>query len=474
MEKILRISGSILSAAFVPVAVLLLLILVPVSTTIDGMAAMPGAFVDALEEQNLREQLTPAVFSALVAALPEEIVFGETTIRTAPIVSAIERLGFGRAAQRVLPADWIQRLAAGVLARAVDRALAPAPASSFPQLEKLRAQLVGTAAVELAALIVDVARACTDAEVASLRDLLASGARSPVVITFICNPPDLQDIDLRSLMRDIVVVALAGMAEPIAETARDALGRIELEQLSVATPLGQVSLVWPGIRLAAGSWAFIYFLPEETQLLVEARVAELRAAFVNAEAQARQTVEETRASLEALLPAPRPTEPPAPEPSAAAGLRLTAGSAAQGLSAFGEWLQQALEDIAAGAAALSGTLRLISGLLLLFTTAIIIHLLRTLRGIIAWIGAVFLISGIGLLIALSAGAGSSAAAPVTSAEAVQSAADLAGLIRATFTQAIAQAAAQQITGPLQAQAIALTAAGAALLIALLATRLLRN
>lgn len=476
LEPALRVSGRILAAVFIPAALVLTLLLFAGSTLISGVFSIPQAAVTILHGEGFYQQIAPAILTAALDSLPDTVVINTTTVSIAPLAAALRQADPRQLAQQIVPREWVQQQIASAIVSAVTGAGGDqAETSAWDRIALIRRQLTGDRAARLADLVLETARACTQSEVSRLRllrDVRRDGLSALAAVDFVCAPP--ADTGLGDIMRDVIVVALAHTADNLTSRLADHIAGIDLSNLGVNTPVGRISLAWPGVQLAMSSFTLVYWLPADARAPVEAAAAQMRDELRAVSDRATHEVEQARQNLDNLrsfaAPAPAPAAsatpvptatPPTPtvEPPALADAGGTAGADVAPAWITGP-LASATSQLAQQGAALGRTLALVSGLLLLLTAFVTLHLLRTIRALGLWAGAVLLLSGLLLLrqpvtVTVPQATAASALPPPIAA------------LWADAAQAIALATQQQTSDPLQSQGIILVTAGAALLLAAL-------
>lgn len=485
LEPTLRISGRILAAAFVLVAFLLTLALFAGGTLVNAVFTTPQTTARILAEEEFYQQIAPAVLAAAFDTLPTEVTVAGLTVPVAPLVSALRQLDRQELARQIITPEWVRQQLAAVVSSAIvartGQAQGDAPALNLVAL--IQQRLTGDQADALADRVLGLVRRCTQIEVRrllALRALRGSGARDLGAIEFVCDPP-LAEVEAREVMRNVLVLALAGVADNLSADIADFVTGLVPDNLSVDTPVGQLSLTWPGVQLVSGAFVLVYALPADITEPVEAAVAQARALVQATGDRARAEVEQSRQALLALRPqasqeqTPVPTLTPTPQPTptsaapaqAAGPVSLPGAGGVQDtlIAQMDSAIQAITGSLAQQGAALSRWVVIIAGLLLLLTAVIVLHLVRTIRDMGLWTGAVLLSSGLALLLISQRFAAPHALESAPSGALPES---IAGL-QNSLAEAVAQAVQQEISGPLQAQGVALAVAGAALLAAVLYT-----
>lgn len=476
LDPVLRISGRILAAVFIPAALALTLLLVAGSALIGGAFSVPQTTLAILDTENFYQQAASAVLTAALDSLPGQI----TTVSGAaanivPLVAALRQADAAQLAQQIVPREWVQQQIVSAIVSAFSGAGAQAEMSARDRAALIRLQLTGSRAAGLADLLLETARACTQSEVSRLRllrDVRRDGLSALAAVDFVCAPP--ASADLSGVMRDVIVVTLAHVADSLTAGLADYAASVDLSDLGIDTPVGRVSLAWPGVQLAAGAFTLVYNLPADVREPVEETAQRLRGGLQAVSDRATSEVEQAQQNLESLLspvtrgqtpaptltPAPAPTATPVPT-SAAPTAEPPAPADTSAIAPLTEPLRAVTDHLAQQGDRLARRAAAIAGALLLLTAITVLHLLRTVRALGVWAGAVLLLSG---LILLTRPVSVSQGAPAVTASALPP--SIAAL-RADFTQSIAQAVQQQINGPLQSWGIILVVAGAALLLAAL-------
>jgi len=475
LEPVLRVSGRILAAVFIPAALALTLLLFAGSALVRGVFSVPHTAIALLEADNFHRQIAPAVLTAALDSLPGQLTVGGMPVNIAPLVAALRQADIAQLAQQIVPREWVQQQIVSAIVSALSGAGAQAETSARDRAALIRYQLTGDRAARLANLLLETARACTQSEISRLRLLHSvrrDGLSALAAVDFVCAPP--AGDELRGVMRDVIVVALAHVADGFTADLASYAASVDLSGFGIDTPAGRISLAWPGVQLAAGSFTLVYSLPADVRAPVEEAAQRLRSALQTVNERVTSEIEQSQQNLENLRPpaageqtpvptlTPAPTASPAPTSAApAAEPPAPADTSASALAPLAEPLRAITEHLAQQGDRLAQRAAVVAGALLLLTAITALHLLRTIRALGLWAGAVLLLSGLTLLgWPISAGqqaapAGASALPPSIAA------------LQVNFTQTVAQAVQQQINSPLQAWSIILAVAGAALLLAAL-------
>lgn len=485
LERVLRISGRILAAVFVPVAVVFTLLLVAGSTWVSGALSIPRTALTILQAENFYQKVAPAVFTAALDSLPDDITVNDTTINIVQLVDALRRADAAELAQQVVSREWVREQIAGAVVNALSTAGSQAEASPRDRIALLRLQLTGSRAADLATLVLQTARECTQVELNRLRLLRGvqrDGLGALQIIDFVCAPP--ANTDLSDVVIDVLVVRLAHVADNLTSNLADYAVGIDLNDLGVDTPVGRVSLKWPGIHLASGSITLVYSLPADVLEPVDEAVQQVRSELQAVSDRVTSEVEQSQQNLESLrrlitreqtpLPTPTPaavpTTPPFTNSTVTASATPTAEAPAPAddshqagtarISQIMEPLATMTGNLAQHGESLGRWIALISGLLLLLTTIIVLHLLRTISAMVLWTGAVLLLSGLIMLPQPATTGQDTAVAASTLPPSIAA-------LRADFAQSVTQAVQQQISDALQLQGIFLAVVGLGLLLAAL-------
>lgn len=475
LERALRVSGPVLAALFVPVAVALTLALLPGSTLVSGLFSTPQALIETLAEDGFYQRIAPAVLTTAFDSLPQEVTVGSVTLPLAPVVAALREAGWQETAERVISREWLVQQLAALAASRLFGDEPPTIASARRQIALIQERFTGGPAAELADFVLGAVRRCTQIETRRLLALRRDDTGLLDVVDFVCSPP-LADVEAREVMRDLLVLAFAGVAANLADDVAEVVAAVGAVDLSLDTPLGRLSLVWPGVQLASGAFTVVYTLPADITEPVEQAASAARSALRAADERARREVEQARQDLLALrpqpvrpeTPEPAPTPAPspiAPPPTAAAGpvpvpgLLAGVSESLAGLTGpVSDAVRSLTDSLAQWGAAASQRISLVAGLLLLFTAVLALHLVRTVSGAGLWAGAVLLLSGAVLLLAQRPAPVDQAAAPLAETALPAAIAEL----RAAAADSLARAVEQQISGPLQTQGVVLLLGGAAL------------
>jgi hypothetical protein len=459
------------------------------TTFVGAISEIPADLAQNLQDEDFYAQIRPAAMAAIYDALPEQIELNNISINTSDLISTLQSLASSDGGVEIVPREWIQSQLARVISGAIGGRLRIQGQEDITSIALLQEPLLGEAGRALAQLIVSVARSCTEGEVQQLLAFLTRNTGQSPLIDFICNPPNLPDVDVRAAMEDIVVVILGEVAEQLATQITDVFADVNL-QIAFETPAGVLSLNWPSIELATGRFNFSYDLPEDVQQSVEDSLAQIQAAIEAAVEQGRARVEQSRSDLQtlrediitALTPTvtptrvrpptatatstPIPTATPVPTATATVSPSTETDSSGDNQTRIGQAVDTALvnlsERLSNVASELNQVLIVVCGIVLLLFVIEILFLVRTWRGLAIWIGAALLIAGIViLLIQNNIANGQISVTPL-----IESTVEAVVQLRATFREAISTTVQNQLISPLLVQGLITTVLGAVLLIAI--------
>lgn len=484
MERFLLISGRIISLIFVVIGVLLLVVMLGGILLVNATSVVP-AFGQELVDNHVIDDLGPAVWQTFTDAIPPTIQIGDTTIETAPLVTA-----FRRALEDIvnsgLPLDeWLQSRADQVFFRVVTEVQGTVAGAVQAPVESLQQALSESNAEPLVNLLLAALDQCTDTQVAQIQQLLGTGP-SPnvsVAVSFLCRPPESLGVPARDLMRNALTLALAEIANQAAGRIEERLSEVDLlSNISFDTPLGPARLDWPNVRVGSGMFSVSVPIPESIVQAVEEFAAGLQTRANEITAEATQQVQEAQATLQSAGSAlatevstrmpPTATTVPTATPAPTLEPTLTPAEAEaqrQAVSPLEQRVLNLFDAIGASLSEISGQLTTV--LLLVLGIPLIIHgylqlyLMRSLRWWALWIGLTLTISGI-LLFIINDRLTTSLITPLARSGGDSIPAALIPVADATVA-ALRSAIESSLIGPFQTTGLFLTVIGVALLAAVI-------
>jgi hypothetical protein len=480
MERFLIISGRIISFIFVIVGVLLLVLLLSTTLLINATAVVP-TFGQNLVNDHVIDDLPNAIWQTFTDALPEEVVIGETTISTEPLLAAL-----GRSLQDILASglplgEWLQSRADQILTNLVTEVRGSASRITQGRVADLQDALSGSNAEPLVNLLLAALDQCTDAQVQQIQQLLdtAPAPGLSVGVSFLCNPPESLGVSARDLMKNALTLVLAELGNRAANSIEDRLQTLEIEWPTIDTPLGPATIEWPNIRLGTNQFSVSVPLPDNVIQAVENVVADIRAQFGARVAEATQQAQDAQATLAAAGSAlatevstrtpPTATQTPDVTATLTPVPTISPDQLQAERDAVGP-LEQRILDLTQG---LGDSLAEFTGqvttiLLLLFGLPLIIHgylqlyLMRKVRWWLLWIGLVMVISGAILFIIQNA-LNTSLNDPLDNPVAPTLSEPLAA-VGASIRHALQDALQATLFGPFQGAAVFLVIVGLGLLV----------
>lgn len=413
MERFLIISGRIISFIFVLVGVLLLVALLSSVLIVNATSVVP-AFGLKLVDNHVIDDLGPAVWQTFTDAIPPTIQVNDTTIETAPLVTA-----FRRALEDIvnsgLPLDeWLQSRADQVFFRVVTEVQGAVTTAGQTAVGSLQQALTESNAEPLVNLLLAALDQCTDAQVAQIQQLLGTGPTPNVsaAVSFLCRPPETLGVSAQDLMRNALTLALAEIANRAAGRIEERLSEVDLlSNITFDTPLGPAQLDWPNIKVGSGLFSVSVPIPESIVQAVEEFAAGIQTRATEVIAEATQQVQDAQATLQAAgsaLATEATTRVPA---TATATLAPTleptltpaeAEAQRQAVSPLEERVLTLFNDIGESIAEIAGQittiLLLVLGIPLLIHAYLQLYLMRSIRWWVLWIGLVMAISGVVLFV----------------------------------------------------------------------------
>jgi hypothetical protein len=360
----------------------------------------------------------------VVLALPERLGLDQINIPTRILRHIVSSMNLTDVAIQVVPEDWLSSKLIQIFR----------PLGTDDQAEDrqfIQTALRGAQGVQIARAVVGAAQACTADEVRRLRDFLNPQTRRATVINFICNPQTREDLDLNTVMQEIVATALASAADQIVASIPNPFATLSIPTPSLETPLGTLSLRNGSLHLTLGSLDIEYSLRTASPYLQTSANVVLMVSH----------------SLQ------RATEEPGDEPAPANPDNTETGSSNGLVSRITASLQASLtalnNDLTALAASVSRTIWLVLGGFLVLILIQVLFYVRTLRAIGLWLGSVLTASGLAILLLY----------PILTATALMSVPDNGNLspevaeLRAALVNAITSAFHNQLSNPLMVSSI---------------------
>ena len=462
MEKALLISGRIVAGLLVLVGVIVLVSLVAGRTFVSAASTIPATVARTLADEGFYAQAAEATLNVVLDAIPEEIKAVGVAIQKGELAEGIKKAGIAAISQLIVPREWLQQHFVTTLTQT------PENASASSDTGLIQGALRGEGGREVARLVIGAVRECTDSEVQLLGDSSTDNGAASKVINFICNPPDLSNMDLKPVMQDVVVIALDKVADELKEDVSNRLEAVNFDDIAVDTPLGSVSLQWPNIQLDTGKFDLAIPLPDNVQQTVETTMAEMQATVQAASEQINNRVTEAQEDLEALqneiAASPTPEVPPTETPVVATPTVAAAEPSrlSEAQSRISTSVEAALTTLNARlmevAASVNQILLLVCGVALILLVIEILFLVRDFKGVGIWIGVVLLASGVVILLLNGRVGGQLTVAPPDA-----NLSETAMQLRATLANTVSTAVHDEITRPMNISGIVLSLIGAVLL-----------
>ncbi len=463
MENRLRIAGKVFTVIYAVAAVCLMVMLVFYTTSIRGFAATPRQVGVLLNEADFRDQLAPALFSALVAQLPETLTANNTVLRISELTRPLLAADARTIATTILSPEWLQAQFSGLISNTISRAQLRASEQS----QLFLGQFEGQPAFEIAQVVLQLARVCSAQEEQVLGSAAVSGDYS--LINFICNPTNIPEGTIRNVMRDVIITFLGQLGAQLVAEIEIVLPDFDLSEVVFDTPVGPVRIEWPYLVIGQGILSFRVAIPEELTTRVEAAIARADAAIQTAVALPQQMVATSSANIQSLAteavglartltaptdtPTPMPTDTPIPIAMPEIRPLDAAADAAQAMILeVDAVLMQAADWIVI-------RLLVVGVVVLIHLLFCVLFALRRWRPVGLWAGVVLAASGLFVLIR-----GTSWISDVIFIDAAPPNAPTAVLeLQATIERSLEGALYSEIITPLQTQGIILLVLGVALL-----------
>jgi hypothetical protein len=457
-----------------------LVLLLSTTFFVNATAVVP-AFGQNLVNDHVIDDLPNAIWQTFTDALPQEVVIGETTLNTEPLITAL-----GRSLQDILASglplgEWLQSRADLILTNLVTEVRGSASRVTQNRVADLQDALSGSNAEPLVNLLLAALDQCTDAQVQEIQQLLntAPAPGLSVGVSFLCRPPDSLGVSAQDLMKNALTLALAELGNRAADRIEERLQTLEIQWPTIDTPLGPATIEWPNVRLGTGRLSVAVPLPDNIIQAVENVVADIRAQFGARVAEATQQVQEAQATLGAAGSAlatevstrtpPTATQTPVatatltPVPTVSPEQLQAQRDAVGPLEQRILDLSQQLGDALAGfTGQITTILLIIFGLPLLIHGYLQLYLMRNLRWWLLWIGLVMVISG-AILFVIQNALTTSLSDPLNNALDPNLAAPLAA-VGASIRLALQEALQTTLIGPFQTSALFLLIVGVALLV----------
>ncbi len=423
MERYLLVSGRVISFIFVIVGVALLVLMLSGILIVNATSVVP-AFGQNLVDDHVLDDLRPAIWQSFTEAIPPEVTVRNTTIQTEPLVTAL-----GRALQSILDsdvplADWLEARAQALVAQVTENLRGRVTTTVAGGIDTLQSSLSGSAAEQLATILLATLDECTDAQVSQISQVLGTTPSNQLAvgISFLCQPPESLGVGAADLMRNALTLTLAQVGREIAGDIDGRLSNVALPELAIDTPVGKVTLEWPNLRIGSGFLSVTVPIPDNIVEPIEealgvfsarvlAPVQQVQESAATQVVEARETLDTAGSQLatEATtrIPPTATNTPLPPTATATATLvpTLTPDQIQAERNAISP-LEQRVLDVLNGLgdvlASLAGDITLILlavfGLPLLLHSYLQLYLMRTVRLWLLWIAIVAAASGAILLL----------------------------------------------------------------------------